>query len=362
MMGQPQVSILMPVHNEEKYLSTCLNSIIHQTFTDWELIAIDDFSNDRSWDILTDYSISDDRIQIFKNDEKGIIPALQKAFKFSKGLMITRMDADDIMVQNKLEVMSTKLNQLGFHSVVSGKVKYFSDDQLLEGYRKYEQWINKQEFYFEIFKECTLPSACWMAYRSDIAKIGGFQNLEYPEDYDLLFKFYKSGFKIYGIDQVLHQWRDHPERASRNDPNYSDQNFFHLKVKYFLELEKDPKKQLIVWGAGRKGKQLVKEILSSLSRNTGSASEFVTETKEKNPDNQKKLSSQNQTPALIWVTENQKKIGHNIYGLTIQPPDIIKRIKHKQVIICISQVKFKSDKKSWYDKYKVDQDEIYEFC
>ncbi|WP_235297747.1 glycosyltransferase family 2 protein [Portibacter marinus] len=339
MAKKPKVSIIMPVYNEEKFLDTCISSIVEQSLEDWELICVDDFSTDESWNILGQWSDQDDRISIYRNEEKGIIPALRKAFSYVNGLMITRMDADDIMPVNKLAVMQDELSRRETGHLVSGKVKYFSEDRLGVGFRQYEKWINEQDYYGSIYKECTLPSACWMAYWSDLIKVNAFQKSEYPEDYDLLFRFYKHEFKICSIDQVLHFWRDHPDRASRIDPNYSDQNFFHLKVKYFIELDWDPEKQLIIWGAGRKGKSLVKTFIQQFAVSLG------------------RLPHK-----FLWITENEKKIGKKIYGIELKPAAVLSHLYEKQVIIAISDQSFTAQKALKYKEYGLASNEIYEFC
>ena len=84
-----KVSILMPVKNTENYLEECLNSILIQNEQNWELIVVDDFSTDKSWQILNDFAKKDARIKVFKNKNSGIIGALQLALMKSSGEMIT---------------------------------------------------------------------------------------------------------------------------------------------------------------------------------------------------------------------------------------------------------------------------------
>ena len=69
----PNVSILMPVKNAAEYLTECIESVIEQTYTDWELIAVNDHSNDHSADILYNFSIKDPRIKVVNNKGNGII-------------------------------------------------------------------------------------------------------------------------------------------------------------------------------------------------------------------------------------------------------------------------------------------------
>ena len=132
----------MPVRNACLYLEDCLSSIINQSYTHWELIAIDDHSSDHSQSILHDFSLKDSRILYKQNPGKGIIDALSFGYSFASGNFITRMDADDLMPLNKLLVLKSTLENNGLGHLATGKVKYISSTELGAGYKKYEQWLN----------------------------------------------------------------------------------------------------------------------------------------------------------------------------------------------------------------------------
>lgn len=321
----------MPMFNEERYVAICIESIIAQSFQDWELIIIDDFSNDLSYSIARSFSLRDHRISVAKNQEKGILPALNLAFSKSKGLLITRMDADDIMPRDKISKLYQKLMELGPGYVVSGKVQYFSDGHLDEGFKKYEAWINQQAYYREIYKECTLPSACWMAFKKDIVEIGAFEHSRYPEDYDLLFRIYKKGLQVHGLDEILHFWRDHSLRASRIDPNYQDQNFFDLKLHYFKSIDQLPQLPLFLWGAGRKGKKLAKLM-------------------------------ERQAFAFRWLTQNERKIDKHIYGHLIESASQLRGTGAKQIIVAISDRAFQLRKDEIISQVHSEGNEYFYFC
>ena len=102
-MQQTLVSILIPFKNTGVYLTDCLQSILKQNYTNWELLIVDDGSTDESYNIVKNYTEQDNRIKLFKNSGSGIIDALKLAFSKSSGEFITRMDSDDIMLPNKLE-------------------------------------------------------------------------------------------------------------------------------------------------------------------------------------------------------------------------------------------------------------------
>ncbi len=303
------ISILTPFKNVSSYFEDCLDSIVDQTYTNWELILVDDGSVDNSFEIAKKYADSDDRIQVYKNPERGIIGALREAFRISKGEYITRMDSDDIMLSNKLEVLINNLSKYGRQHVAVGQVRYFSDKGISDGYRKYQYWLNglteKGMNYDEIYKECVIPSPCWMTHREDLIASGTFIPDRYPEDYDLTFRFYESGFKIIPCGTIIHKWRDYPERTSRNHEHYAQNYFLDIKLHYFLKLNHDPNRILTVWGAGFKGKSIAKGLLE-------------------------------QGVEFVWICNNPMKIGKKIYGQRLYDIEKLSELKNPQSIITVA--------------------------
>jgi len=300
----------MPVKNAERYLDDCLNSIHQQDFKNWELIAIDDHSEDQSKSILQEWSEKDARIIFHDNLGKGIIEALRFAYSKSKGDLIHRMDADDLMPIHKLETLVQLLTQHGKGHVATGKVKYFAEGGVSDGYLKYEQWLNDlvdhQNHWDQLYQECVIASPCWLIHREDLDGCGAFEPNDYPEDYDLVFRFYQHQLKICTTDQLLHLWRDHSERTSRNHVHYQANSFFALKLKYFFQLDRDPKRPLVIWGAGPKGKRLAKML------------------KEKGE-------------AFEWISNNPNKHGKDIYGKIMQSYKAIVQQNNPQLIITVAQ-------------------------
>lgn len=318
-MRQPLISILIPFKNTSIYLNECLQSIINQTYTNWELLIVDDNSTDNSYAIVKKFAEKDLRIKLFKNDGKGIIEALRLAFKMSKGSLITRMDSDDIMASNKLEVLSEKLMNLGKGHVAIGLIKYFSKNGIGNGYAKYETWLNnltqKGSNYNDIYKECVIPSPCWMVYRSDFLACDAFYPNKYPEDYDLAFRFYLQGLKCIPCNNVLHFWRDYPVRASRTDKNYAQNHFLEIKLHYFLKLHHTSTRPLIVWGAGQKGKFVANYLF-----------------KKNIP--------------FYWMCNNSKKIGKDIYQQKLLSTQEFSKFDSPQAIITVANTEEQSEIKS----------------
>jgi glycosyltransferase involved in cell wall biosynthesis len=326
------ISIVMPVKNAFKYLEECILSIQNQSLADWELIAINDNSSDDSIHILNKFSDSDSRIKVFNNDGKGIIDALILAYSKTEGEFISRMDADDKMHPNKLQMLSDSLRE-NPKAIITAKVSYFSDTELGQGYLDYQNWLNQfidqQNHYSGIYQECVLPSPCWMMTRSTLDALGGFKSLSYPEDYDLCFKAYQKNIQILGVNEILHYWRDYSERTSRNDPNYADNTFIGLKTRYFIACDNKSDQPLILWGAGKKGKKIARLLIESGTK-------------------------------FIWATNNPKKLNVPIYDQQLVLDEEISDIKDAQLIIAIA------DRKASEGILRVLQasavDEVYYFC
>ncbi len=300
----------MTCRNAAPYLHETLAAIGAQTYPNWELIICNNQSTDKSLTIINDFKVKDKRIAVYTNPGLAeIIPGLQYAFSKSRGQIITRMDADDIMPEAKLETMVETLLSYGPGHVSTGCVRHFSAQELGEGFKKYDKWLNglmaEGNNFNDIYRECVIPSSCWMVFREDFIEAGGFGRRIYPEDYDLCFRFYWNKLKVLGSRKVLHLWRDHPNRISRTDKRYEDQLYYDLKLYYFEKLDRDPQKQLVVWGAGKKGKKLAAKL------------------KER-------------SIPFRWICNNNKKIGHNIYGVLMESVDQLVQITNAQVLIAVS--------------------------
>lgn len=253
----------MPAYNAERFVEYCIQSIIRQDFLEWELIIVDDFSEDNTLEVLKTFERQDSRIHVLCNTTKGIIPAIALAFSKCKGEYITRMDADDIMPVTKLSQLY-KITKQNSKKIATGHVQYFAESLVSEGYIRYQNWLNEvlddNTFNENIYRECIVASPNWMVHRSCFDKEIKLSELNYPEDYDLVFKWYQKGFKFSGTSNLTHLWREHPERTSRKSDIYQQESFFRLKTNYFVQLELKSREKIQLIGTGKKGK-LVATIL-----------------------------------------------------------------------------------------------------
>lgn len=303
------ISILIPFKNTEAFLGECLDSILKQTYTHWEVVAVDDDSVDSSLELVSQYGKKDIRIKVLKNSGKGIIPALRMAYTNCNGQFITRMDSDDIMTPNRLEWMVNALTKNGQGHVAVGQVRYFSERGISDGYARYEKWLNslteKGSNYSEIYKECVVPSPCWMTFREDFEKCDGFNPNRYPEDYDLTFRFYENGLDVIRCSELLHLWRDYDHRTSRTSEHYAQNYFLDIKLHYFLKLDYDNVRPLVVWGAGFKGKTIAKKLVDA-------------------------------EISFSWLCDNPNKISKKIYGQPLLHYSMLSSVEKPQSIITVA--------------------------
>ncbi len=253
-----KISILLPFRNAAPWIAETVQSIQEQTHENWELLAVNDHSKDDSLSILD--AIDDPRIQILNNKGIGIIPALQTGLNAASGDFTTRMDADDLMPREKLKsLLSVIGNQ---RHIATGKVRYFSDTSVSAGYQKYENWLNercnREDHFDHVYRECVIASPNWLVRTEFLRADKIFDQLHYPEDYDMIFLWKKYGYEISVANEITHLWREHPQRTSRNSSTYDQASFFQLKLSWFRRNEKG--KTLGVFGTGPKGKMVIDQL------------------------------------------------------------------------------------------------------
>ncbi|MEO9482974.1 MAG: glycosyltransferase [Ekhidna sp.] len=309
-MNQPLVSIIMAAKDTAPYLPKCIDSIIRQTYKNWELIAINDHSSDRTPDILNWYADKDDRIKVVHSRRPKLIPSLKEGYAQAKGELINRMDSDDYMPDDKLEVLVQEWLKYGKGHIIAGGTEHFVDKgEVGDGFRRYERWLNavaKHGYHYqEIYQECVIPSHCWIIHKDDFDSVDGFNPEVYPEDYDLCFRFYQKGLEVHGIDKVLHYWRDRADRISRTWEEYKDNRYFDMKLRYFYQIDRNRDRPLVLWGAGKNGKDLAKLLLD-------------------------------EEDTFHWVCDNERKVGKDIYGIKMQHFKEMPYIENPQILVVVA--------------------------
>jgi glycosyltransferase involved in cell wall biosynthesis len=205
----PQVSVLMPVYNAEQYLSEAVESILAQSFTDFEFLIFDDGSTDRSYEILERYALRDERIRLFAKPHCGYVTWLNEGIQLARGVYIARMDADDISLPQRLVRQVEYLRREGACVVVGcGTIQIDSDgDRLNEVLHDIDHKAIVTDLLNGGLGVISHP-AC-MIRRSTLLAIGGYKKeFETIEDFDLWFRLAEHGL-LANLPEVLLKYRVH---------------------------------------------------------------------------------------------------------------------------------------------------------
>ncbi len=214
--NKPKVSVIMSVYNGERFLNDAIDSILCQTFSDFEFVIVDDKSIDNTNNILREYSKKDERIKIIKNSENiGLTKSLNKAIKQSKGTYIARIDADDISEPKRLE------KQVRFMDDSSGVVLCGSLGWIIDGKGKKIKEKNLKTDYSDIKKSLLFNNQfihSSLFIRKDILDEEGLynENFKKSQDYELVLRL-ASKYKIVNLPDRLIRWRMNYNSLSWSD-------------------------------------------------------------------------------------------------------------------------------------------------
>lgn len=279
--GAPLVSVVIPVRNGAAHLDEALASMVGQTLRDMEIVVVDDGSTDDTPDVLAGWSERDARVRATRQKAEGIVPALERGRALARGAFIARMDADDVSEPDRLQAQLDLLERRPELSGCGCGVRYFPDELVRDGARRYEGWINDlvapEEIDAGIFVECPLPHPTFFFRADALASVGGYRLTNGPEDYELLLRMWAQGHRFGKVPDVLLRWREGEGRLSRTDPRYAPEAFLATKVTYLCRtLLATPSRRaheagafhaprpalrpVVIWGAGPVGKGLSRAL------------------------------------------------------------------------------------------------------
>lgn len=189
----PIVSVILTVFNRENYLRRAINSLLSQTFRDWELIAINDGSSDDSYKILKEYEILLDNIKVFTQENRKLAFSRNRGIGLSSGKYITFLDSDDEYVENHLSQRVKFMEDDHSVDMIHGGVKIIGDEFVRD---------KDNPFCFIHLSECTI-GATFFGKRNVFSSLNGFKENIYSEDSEFLqrarekFNIKKVNFNTY---------------------------------------------------------------------------------------------------------------------------------------------------------------------
>jgi cellulose synthase/poly-beta-1,6-N-acetylglucosamine synthase-like glycosyltransferase len=248
----------MPVRNEAHYLEAALASLTRQTFTDWELVAVDDGSSDRTPAILAAAALHDMRIRVIRQEGGGLVTALNTGLAACQSPFIARMDGDDICHPRRFEKQLTYLNDHPETGLVACTFRHFPRTTLKDGMIDYETWqnglISHELVLRDLFVESPFVHPGIMTRRSILEELGGYQDNGWPEDYDLWLRMAALGVRFARLPETLLCWRDHPERATRTMSEYATTAFRACKCHYLRQGFLAETVDVVMAGAGQEAR------------------------------------------------------------------------------------------------------------
>lgn len=290
--NQPLVSVLLPFHNAASTLRDCIESILAQTLTAIEIIAIDDFSTDASAQLLQQYS--DDRIRVIENERRGLVSALNTGLAYCTAPLVARMDADDIMHSDRLQQQYAYMCKHPDLVLLATQARKFPQQSVRNGYREYMRWqnsvITSADVQNQIYIESPFAHPSVMFRRNSVIAAGAYRQGGFPEDYELWLRLLHMGHRMEKLPQILLDWRESQTRLSRVSDNYSRHAFDKVRAHYLSQDVRIQNKSIAFWGAGRKTRQRARYL-----QDKGFA-------------------------AAVWIDIDPRKIGNRINDVEVVEP------------------------------------------
>lgn len=233
-MEKVKISVLMPVYNGQKYLKTSIESILGQTFRDFEFIIVDDGSTDKSWEIIEGYKRKDKRIVALRNKHNiGTSRTLNLGLSVTSGKYVVRMDADDWSYPERLQWQYEFMEKHSDVGVSGGTIEICNENLKVINKRKYpttDKEARKIIFCYSPFAHST---TIWNTKM--MKNVGGYNNnMPLSQDCDLYFRVGQLA-KFGNTDKILIKLRTHSGSSSVLKNSLQEQYAVYARIKAIME-------------------------------------------------------------------------------------------------------------------------------
>jgi glycosyltransferase involved in cell wall biosynthesis len=269
-MQKPTVSVLMPAFNASATITEAINSVLAQTYDDFEIVVVDDGSTDTTVDCIESLSQVDTRIRLVRASHQGVVSTANRTLKEAKGTYLTRLDADDMMEPDRIrqQMLFVLASERPEQTLVGTRVRFFPRGGLGEGTLNYERWLNAlesdEDHARNLLVESTLAHPTILGHRALFEAVGGYRPGPFPEDYDLILRIRSKGTTFHTLPEVLTHWREHEGRLTHTDDRYSFDAFRRAKAMHIKGMCSDgslePHRPIVVWGAGSYGRRFMRAL------------------------------------------------------------------------------------------------------
>jgi glycosyltransferase involved in cell wall biosynthesis len=259
------ISVILPFRDAAATIDAALSGLLAQADAAREVIAIDDGSTDSGALHVRAWAARDARVRLLHNHGRGLIAALNMGLSAATGALLARMDADDISHPERLTRQREYLRAHAEVDVLGCQVHAFVEGGALgEGLERYVAWQNAlltpDDHAHARFIESPLCHPSIVVRRTLIDHIGGYRELDGPEDYELFLRAVAHGARLAKLPEVLLSWRHHDNRATFRDARYGLAAFRTVKAPYLARVIAEAGRRLVIWGAGATGKRLARAL------------------------------------------------------------------------------------------------------
>jgi glycosyltransferase involved in cell wall biosynthesis len=211
-----QISILMPAYNEERFIGAAIESVLAQSFRDYELIILDDGSNDRTLEISQGYARRDSRIRVESHPNMGISPTLNRGFALAGTEWVAMLQADDVMMPNRFERQFAFLAEHPELAVAAGWCRHIDSQGRIIGKGKSPFTTHEEvQRVFAANELIALNCSAAIFRKSAVQAVGGYRSqFRVNEDVDLFARLLEAGYKILIQPEYLVQYRIHAGSVS----------------------------------------------------------------------------------------------------------------------------------------------------
>lgn len=227
-----KISVVMPVHNEQKYLSAAIESILNQTFGDFEFIIIDDGSTDDSVKIIQSYN--DSRIKFYSFENRGMVHQFNFGVSMANTSIIARMDADDIAENNRFEEQYKFLEIHPEIYIIGSNIFFISENGRVLSKKKYPEFHNDIEFMMPIESAVCHPAV--MIRKEVFDRIGLYDEaFRYAADHKLFLDTISNGYRFHNIQKALLKYRVRMLREDQDRVGKANELSYQLGVEYLTK-------------------------------------------------------------------------------------------------------------------------------
>ena len=262
---KPRVSVLMAARDAAGTIEASLRSLQRQSLSDWEVLVVDDGSQDDTASRVQALVTQDPRIRLLRTSAKGVVAARNLAAEEARGEAVAILDADDLAHRLRLQLQWDQLQRQG-GGVVSCFARYFRSEAVGPGLERYQQWLRRQDDGAAVqrarFIEMPYAHSALMLSYGLGESVGWYQDYGWPEDYDLALRLAASGSSHGVVPRILVAWRVREGSASRTEPRYSLSAFTRCRAAALARDYLTAENPWLLWGHGATGKALRQALAS----------------------------------------------------------------------------------------------------